>query len=125
MFINEKILLTRLSIIIYKLFFLDFDKDVSDITKFFSQKLLLGNSENLYLNNLNFISRDLQTNTTYDAYDLRCLESKQMKIAKEIITNQKNRYGYEPYFEFDKESIHEVTHLSYDEIDQLIQKDLI
>lgn len=125
MFVNEKVLVVRLSIIIYRLAFLEFAKDVNHIEKFFSQKLGFGNSENLYLDNLNFISRDLTTNAPYEAYDLRYLEQKQIEMAKEIIKNQEMRYGNEPDFKFDKESIHEVTHLSYETINQLIQKGLI
>ncbi len=121
MFINEKVLSLRLSIIVYKLSFLEFDQDESIITKFFSQKLGLGNSEYLSLDNLNFISRDLNTSTAYNVYDLRYLESKQINMAKEIIKNQKNRYGNEPEFEFDIESIYEATHLSYNTIEQLIK----
>lgn len=120
MFVNEKVLLTRLSIIIYRLSFLDFDKNISDISKFFSQKLALGNNENLYLNNLNFISRDLNTSSSYAAYDLRYLESKQIAKAEVIIQNQKNRYGDKPEFEFDKETIYKATHLSYEKIEKLI-----
>ncbi|WP_122893446.1 hypothetical protein [Arcobacter peruensis] len=120
MFINEKVLLTRLSIIIYRLSFLEFDKNISDITKFFSQKLALGNSKNLCLDNLNFISRDLNTSSSYDVYDLRYLESKQIAKAKNIIQNQKNRYGYEPKFEFDREAIYHATCLSYKDIELLI-----
>lgn len=120
MFVNEKVLLTRLSIIIYRLSFLDFDKNKSDISKFFSQKLALGNNENLYLNNLDFISRDLNTSSRYAAYDLRYLESKQIAKAEDIIQNQKNRYGDEPKFEFDRETIYKATYLSYEKIEELI-----
>lgn len=125
MFVNEKVLVARLSIILYRLAFMEFTSDINDIEKFFSQKLGLGNSENLYLDNLNFISRDLTTNAPYEAYDLRYLEQKQIEMAKEIIKNQRIRYSNEPDFKFDKESIHEVTHLSYETINQLIQKGLI
>lgn len=125
MFVNEKVLVARLSIILYRLAFLEFTSDINCIEKFFRQKLGLGNSENLYLDNLNFISRDLTTNAPYEAYDLRYLEQKQIEMAKEIIKNQRIRYGNEPDFKFDKESIHEVTHLSYETINQLIQKGLI
>ena len=43
-------------------------------------------------------------------------EIKQLITAKEIIENQRNRYGNN----FDKETIHEITHLSYEVIDELI-----
>ncbi|PHO09607.1 hypothetical protein CPG37_08895 [Malaciobacter canalis] len=125
MFVNEKVLLARLAIIIYRLSFLEFDKNGSDIEEFFRQKLGLGNSKNMYLGSLNFLTRDLTSNTSHKAYDLRNLESKQIEIAKEIIKNQRMRYGDELDFEFDKESIYTVTHLSYEKIEQLIKKDLI
>ncbi len=125
MFVNEKVLLARLSIIIYRLSFLEFDKDISAITKFFSQKLALGDSENLYLDHLNFISRDLNSTSSCSAYDLRYLESKQIAKAKEIIKNQKNRYGDEPEFEFDREAIYEATYLSHGNIEQLIQMEVL
>ena len=120
MFVNEKVLLDRFSIILYRLSFLEFDKDISAIAKFFSQKLALGESENLYLNNLNFISRDLNSSSSYNAYDLRYLESKQIEKAEEIIQNQKNRYGNEPEFKFDIEAIYDATYLSYEKIEELI-----
>ena len=47
---------------------------------------------------------------------MRNLEEKQIKLAKEIIKNQHERYEGE----FDKETIHEVTCLSYEQINQLI-----
>ena len=121
MFVNENILLTRLSIIIHRLSFLEFDKNISAITKFFSQKLALGNSEKLYLNNLNFISRDLDTSLSYDAYDLRYLEAKQIAKAKKIIQNQIDRYGDELDFEFDKEAICDATCLSHEKIEELVK----
>jgi hypothetical protein len=108
------------SIILYRLSFLEFDKDISAIAKFFSQKLALGESENLYLNNLNFISRDLNSASSCKAYDLRYLESKQIEKAEEIIQNQKNRYGNEPEFKFDIEAIYDATYLSYEKIEELI-----
>lgn len=120
MFVNEKVLLTRLSIIIYRLSFLEFDKEISTIAKFFSQKLALGDSENLHLNNLNFISKDLNTSSSYTAYDLRYLESKQIAKAEEIIKSQINRYGDEAEFDFDREAIHDTTYLSYEKIEELI-----
>ena len=120
MFVNEKVLLDRFSIILYRLSFLEFDNDISAIAKFFSQKLALGESENLHLNNLNFISRDLNTSSSYTAYDLRYLESKQIEKAEEIIQNQKNRYGNEPEFKFDIEAIYDATYLSYEKIEELI-----
>lgn len=120
MFVNEKVLLVRLSIVIYRLSFLEFDKNISDINKFFSQRLALGNSENLCLDNLNFISRDLNTNTSCNAYDLRHLESKQIAKAKEIIQSQINRYRNEAEFDFDREVIHDTTYLSYEKIEELI-----
>lgn len=124
-FVEDKILLKRLSIVMYRLCFFKFDADVSKLTKFFTQTLVLGDSENLYLSNLNFISRDLNNDTAYDVYDFRNLESKQTQLAEQIIVNEKMRYGDEADFEFDKDLIHEVTHLSYAQIKQLINKDLI
>lgn len=120
MFVNEKVLLDRFSIILYRLSFLEFDNDISAIAKFFSQKLALGESENLYLNNLNFISRDLNSASSCNAYDLRYLESKQIAKAQEIIQNQKKRYGNEPEFKFDIEAIYDATYLSYEKIEELI-----
>lgn len=125
MFVEEKILSKRLCFVMYRLCSLEIDADVSEITKYFTQTLVLGNSESLHLANLDFISRDLNSDTKYDVYDLRYLESKQIQLAEQIIINEKIRYGDEPNFEFDKELIHEVTHLSYEQIEQLINKDLI
>lgn len=118
MFVNEKILTERLSIVIYRICFWKFNEDISLVNQFYNQKLGLGKVEQLYFNNLNlnFVSQDLIANKMFKGYDLRNLEEKQIKLAKEIIKNQHERYKSE----FDKETIHEVTCLSYEQINQLI-----
>lgn len=114
--INEKVLLYRLSIILYRLFSNQITESVSIIDKFFAQKLGFGVATNFYPDNLNFYVKNLDTYKTLKVYDLRQLEIKQLITAKEIIENQINRYGNN----FDKEAIHEITHLSYKAIDELI-----
>jgi hypothetical protein len=114
--VNEKILLHRLSIILYRLFFHQITESVSIIDKFFAQKLGFGVATNFYHDNLNFYVKNLNTYRTLKAYDLGQLEIKQLITAKEIIKNQINRYEND----FDKETIHEITHLSYETIDELI-----
>jgi len=119
MFVTEGILRSCLSVIAYRLSFWEFDVDKSISNKFYSHELGLGKSILLHLNNLNlsFISRDIVTNRVFDGYDLRGnAEAKQIQIAKNIIENQNSRYKGE----FDVETIHEVTHLSYEKINQLI-----
>ena len=119
MFVTEGILTSRLSVIAYRLSLWEFDVDKSISSKFYSHKLRLGKSILLYPNNLNlsFISRDIVTDRTFDGYDLRGNdEAKQIQIAKNIIENQNSRYEAE----FDEETIHTVTHLSYEKINQLI-----
>mgnify|MGYP003615936951 CR=1 FL=1 len=114
--VNEKVLLHRLSIILYRLFFHQITESVSIIEKFFAQNLGLGVATNFYPDNLNFYVKNLNTYRTLKAYDLGQLEIKQLITAKEIIENQINRYEND----FDKETIHEITHLSYEVIDELI-----
>lgn len=119
MFVTEGILTSRLSVIAYRLSLWEFDVDKSISSKFYSHKLGFGKSILLHHNNLNlsFISRDLVADRTFDGYDLRGDdEAKQIQIAKNIIENQNNRYEGE----FDEETIHTVTHLSYEKINQLI-----
>lgn len=118
LFVNQKILTERLSIVIYRICFWKFNEDISLVNQFYNQKLGLGKAEQLYSNNLNlnFVSQDLTTNKMFKGYDLRNLEEKQIKLAKEIIKTQHERYESE----FDKETIHEVTCLSYEQINQLI-----
>lgn len=114
--VNEKVLLYRLSIILYRLFFHQITESVSIIDKFFAQNLGFGLATNFYPDNLNFYVKNLNTYRTLKAYDLGQLEIKQLITAKEIIENQINRYEND----FDKETIHEITHLSYEVIDELI-----
>ena len=76
---------------------------------------LLKKITNFYFNNSKFISEDLNSDEILKAYGLRQLKIKQLITAKEIIENQINRYGNN----FDKETIHEITHLSYEVIDEL------
>lgn len=114
--VNEKVLLYRLSIILYRLFFHQITESVSIIDKFFAQNLGFGVATNFYPDNLNFYVKNLNTYRTLKAYDLGQLEIKQLITAKEIIENQINRYEND----FDKETIHEITHLSYEVIDELI-----
>lgn len=118
MFINQKILTERLSVIAYRLAFWKFNEDRFIINKFYSQKLGLGEAKQLYTDNLDskFLSRDLTFNRIFKGYDLRNLEEKQIQLAKEIIKTQYDRYDGK----FDKETIHEVTCLSYEQINQLI-----
>ena len=114
--INEKVLLHRLSIILYRLFSNQITESVSIIDKFFAQKLGFGVATNFYPDNLNYYVKNLNTYKTLKAYDLGQLEIKQLITAKEIIENQINRYGNN----FDKEAIHEITQLSYKASDELI-----
>lgn len=114
--VNEKVLLHRLSIILYRLFFHQITESVSIIDNFFAQNLGFGVATNFYFNNSKFISEDLNSDEILKAYGLRQLKIKQLITAKEIIENQINRYGNN----FDKETIHEITHLSYEAIDELI-----
>ena len=114
--VNEKVLLHRLSIILYRLFFHQITESVSIIDNFFAQNLGFGVATNFYFNNSKFISEDLNSDEILKAYGLRQLKIKQFITAKEIIENQINRYGNN----FDKETIHEITHLSYEAIDELI-----
>ena len=114
--VNEKVLLHRLSIILYRLFFHQITESVSIIDNFFAQNLGFGVATNFYFNNSKFISEDLNSDEILKAYGLRQLKIKQFITAKEIIENQINRYGNN----FDKETIHEITHLSYEVIDELI-----
>lgn len=114
--VNEKVLLHRLSIILYRLFFHQITESVSIIDNFFVQNLGFGVATNFYFNNSKFISEDLNSDEILKAYGLRQLKIKQFITAKEIIENQINRYGNN----FDKETIHEITHLSYEAIDELI-----
>lgn len=118
--VNEKVLLHRLSIILYRFFSHQITESVSIIDKFFAQNLGFGVATNFYLDNLNFYVKNLNTYKTLKAYDLGQLEIKQLITAKEIIENQRNRYGNN----FDREVIHEVTHLSYEKIDELIYNDI-
>lgn len=113
--VNEKVLLHRLSIILYRLFFHQITESVSIIDNFFAQNLGFGVATNFYFNNSKFISEDLNSDEILKAYGLRQLKIKQFITAKEIIENQINRYGNN----FDKETIHEITHLSYEVIDEL------
>ena len=119
MFINQKILTARLSIIIYRLALWKFNEDRIFVNKFYSQKLGLGRPVQLYPSHLNlsFISRDLTFTQKFKGYDLRNLEDKQINLAKKIIKTQKKRYDGE----FDIETIHEVTHLPYEQINKLIK----
>lgn len=114
--VNEKVLLHRLSIILYRFFSHQITESVSIIDKFFAQNLGFGVATNFYFDNLNFYVKNLNTYKTLKAYDLGQFEIKQLITAKEIIENQRNRYGNN----FDKETIHEITHLSYEVIDELI-----
>ena len=52
--VNEKVLLYRLSIILYRLFFHQITESVSIIDKFFAQNLGFGVATNFYPDNLNF-----------------------------------------------------------------------
>ena len=114
--VNEKVLLHRLSIILYRLFSQQITESVSIIDKLFAQNLGFGVATNFHFNNSKFISKDLNSDEILKAYDLGQLEMKQLITAKKIIENQINRYEND----FDKETIHEITHLSYEAIDELI-----
>ena len=119
MFVTEGIFTSRLSMIAYRLSLWEFDIDKLTISRFYSHNLGLGESICLYSDSLHlsFKSRDIVTNETFVGYDLReNNESKQIQIAKNIIENQSIRYEGK----FDEETIHEITHLSYEKINQLI-----
>lgn len=120
MFVSQEILTARLSIVAYRIALWKFNEDRASVNKFYSQKLALGKPEQLSPSHLNlkFISRDLTFNKMFKGYDLRNLEEKQFKLAKEIIRSQHKRYDGE----FDIEAIQEVTHLSYGQINQLINQ---
>lgn len=117
--VTKNVLLHRLSIILYRLFFYK-TESISIIDKFFSGKLHFRQASNFYPNDLNFVNNDWNTSTILKAYDLKGFETDQITTAKEIIENQKNRYGND----FDREVIHEVTLLSYEKIDELICNDI-
>ena len=116
MLINEKVLTLRLSIIVYRLSTWEFDAHIDIVDKFYSQDLLLGNIIDISIKDFNYISRDLVVYESFQGYDLRNTETKQIQIAKNIIKNQNFRYNGE----FDKETIHEITNLSYEDINKLI-----
>lgn len=119
MFCDEGILTLRLSVLAYRLAYWEFDADLFLCSRFYNQKLGFGEPIELYSNslNLNFISCDLATSRTFRGYDLRGdEEAKQIQIAKSIIENQNSRYEGN----YDQEIIHEITHLSYEKINQLI-----
>lgn len=120
MFVSQKILTARLSIVAYRVALWKFNEDRALINKFYSQKLALGKAVQLYPNHLNlkFISKDLAFNKMFKGYDLRNLEEKQVELAREIIKTQYERYEGE----FDIETISEVTSLSYEQINQLINQ---
>lgn len=120
MFVNQKILTARLSVVMYRLALWKFNEERALVNKFYYQKLGLGKPAQMYPNhlNLNFISRDLTFIKMFKGYDLRNLVEKQINLAKEIIKTQEERYGGE----FDIETIQEVTQLSYGQINQLINQ---
>lgn len=114
--VTQKILVHRLSIVLYRLFLYKSNTSVFVIDKFFTQKLGFGVATDFYPDNLNFYVKNLNTYKTLKAYDLEGLEIIQLMTAREIIENQIYRYGND----IDKETIHEITHLSYEKIDELI-----
>lgn len=116
MFETQNILTVRLSMVIYRLAFWEFQENKSTIDKFYSQKLYLGNTVSIDCSSLSYSTRDLDAKSHIIGYDLRNLEIKQIDIARQLICTQYDRYDSV----VDKDIIHEITTLSYETIDHLI-----
>lgn len=117
MFVTQNILTARLAILTYRLCLWSFQGNRLKIDKFYSHDLHLGNAINIDCNSLLYLSRDLDSKSLIEGYDLRSLEMKQINIAKQLIYSQCDRYNEI----VDKEIIHTVTTLPYAMIDSLIE----